>query len=219
MVSEIKAKAGEYYIRENVWFSLRQTDAGTLMSVSDGRINRRYSVCIDEDGCIVHGEVLPLTGDQPDTTTGTRIAVPPVIVKAEEAYDAVAIVKRALSYKNPLRRFKAFAKFRFTLRYTHRARPANRCFPMAGYRNDTGTFVMYRIPSNGGENLLRLIAPDKAIIDKADPDRLSPEEWERFLELKAGDVFRLNDQAWTKLTLEQVHPLVAGKVLQRTTLL
>ena len=72
---------------------------------------------------------------------------------------------------------------------------------MAGYRNDTGTFVMYRIPSNGGENLLRLIAPDKAVIDKDDPGRLSREEWERFLERKPGDVFRLNNRAWTKLTL------------------
>ena len=124
-----------------------------------------------------------------------------VITHHTEAYD-VNLLYRALEKGRirPLRRFKTLAKYRFVMRWGNYARPRNKCFPMAGYANERAAYILYRIPSSTkGEGLLRLLPLDLALIDKADPDRLSREEWERFLDMKPGEVFRLNDQSWRKL--------------------
>lgn len=214
MAGDVTTKAGRYFITDKVWFEIHQQDAGTFISVSDSRVNRRYALCLDESAVIVRGVVEPIT-EEGTATAVNREAVPPVIKQHVQAYDA-NLFYRALGTRNPLLGFKAWGKYRFTLQHGRRARPRNKCFPMAGYSNGQSTFVMYRVPSTGkGEGLLKLLPGNRAVIDNADPERLAPEEWKLFLDLPPGRQFKLNNQSWTKLGIEQVQPLVAGKIIQR----
>ena len=219
MNGKIEIRAGEFYIQEKVWFQLRQTDEGTEICVSDARVDRRYALCLDEDGCIVRGEVQGFSQKVPEAPVKPIVA-PPIINRHTEAYD-VNSFHRALEKgrSRPLQRFKTLAKYRFTLRWGKNARPSNKCFPIAGYANDSATYILYRIPSSSkGEGLLRLLPPDLALIDKVDPDRLSRAEWERFLDMPEGEVFRLNNQSWRKLAVEEIRVVVADKVFRHAAL-
>lgn len=126
---QIEAKAGEFYIQEKVWFQLRQTDAGTEIGVCDARVDRRYAICLDEDGCIVHGEVQGLSQKVPEAPAKAIVA-PPIITRHAEADDVNSFYRSMEKRRNrPLHRFKTLAKHRFTLRWGKNARPRNKCFP------------------------------------------------------------------------------------------
>src|SRR5438045_2375101 len=89
-----KPKRGNSTSRRRSGFRFRQTDQGPEISVCDARVDRRYAICLDEYGCIVHGEVQCLSKKVPEAPA-KLLAVPPVITHHTEAYD-VNLLYRAL---------------------------------------------------------------------------------------------------------------------------
>jgi hypothetical protein len=115
--------------------------------------------------------------------------------------------------KNPLKQFKS-SQVNFTIQYGQYYRPRNKCFVMTAYTDGKIVFVMYRIRP-ALDAMARLVAPNNVVIyGDEDPNRLIRDRWVWLLEMPARQQFELNGRTWTKLTPEEVSPMVAGKVFK-----
>lgn len=214
MIGDVSIKAGEFQIQAGVRFEVCQTDNGVSLILRDERTNACYSVRINDCGRVVYAACKPIGGQERDDFVPVR---PPQWEWQESHPPPKDINERFREASaDPLKCFEAYARYKFTLRIDTTARGAKLAWPMAGYRAEQGTYILYRRPRQfRGECLLKLLDDHRVIrADEADSNRLPPEEWQRFLNISSRKRFTLNGIEWQKMTLSEIRTAVAGRVFE-----
>lgn len=92
---------------------------------------------------------------------------------------------------------------------------------LGGYQCPTSTIVLFRYASPDLNNppmdgLMEVLPDGRCTPVKDDNKALYADsgDWDRFSEMKDGQVFRLGDNTWRKMTLDEIKALVGGREFQ-----
>lgn len=204
----VTVSAGQYEISAAVWLDIRSTDIGTAISVCDSRVNRRYTVCID-NGQTTRAEVAKLIRDVPDPIPGDGAALPQPVVRSRHSAVDNGFLAGACRSSLPNTRH------RFTVRYV----VGDKCddiplMLLGGYACDQHIMLLFRYTEGTKTRDGVMEVMRDGLVQPAPDDlrlRLELGDWHRFRQLKAGQRFKLGDLCWRKLGFTDLRRIAVGR--------
>lgn len=83
-----------------------------------------------------------------------------------------------------------------------------------GYCSDDGIFLLFRWQKYAGalDGILKIESLNRIRIARLrDDELLTPDDWPKFMKLRAGRVFKLASQSWRKMTFAEISSHIRGR--------